>query len=89
MIRRRAAVTSHPTPSEARLRETLHIFLSGGGSYKLAAERLNPHSNTVKYRIGRAVARRGRPCDADRLDVGLALLLCHWYGSAVTLQRYE
>jgi DNA-binding PucR family transcriptional regulator len=73
--------------NDARLRETLHIFLSSEGSYKLAAERLNLHSNTVKYRIGRAVARRGRPIAADRLDVELALLLCHWYGSAVTQQR--
>jgi DNA-binding PucR family transcriptional regulator len=71
------------------LRDTLHIFLSCDGSYKLAAERLNLHSNTVKYRIGRAVARRGRAFDNDRLDVELALLLCHWFGSAVTPQRSE
>ena len=37
------------------------------------------HFNTVKYRVGRAVERRGRPIDADRLDVELALLLCQWY----------
>ena len=73
--------------NDARLRETLLVFLSGDGSYKLAAERLNLHSNTVKYRVGRAVARRGRAIGADRLDVELALLLCHWYGSAVTQQR--
>jgi hypothetical protein len=73
--------------NDARLRETLYVFLSSDGSYKMAAQRLNLHSNTVKYRIGRAVARRGRPIDADRLDVELALLLCHWYGSAVTQQR--
>jgi hypothetical protein len=73
--------------NDARLRETLRIFLSGDGSYKLAAERLNLHSNTVKYRIGRAVARRGRDIGADRLDVELALLLCHWYGNAVTQHR--
>ena len=73
--------------NDARLRETLLVFLSGDGSYKLAAERLNLHSNTVKYRVGRAIARRGREIGADRLDVELALLLCHWYGSAVTQQR--
>jgi DNA-binding PucR family transcriptional regulator len=73
--------------NDARLRETLLVFLSSDGSYKLAAERLNLHSNTVKYRIGRAVARRGRAFGADRLDVELALLLCHWYGAAVTQQR--
>ncbi|OBG28565.1 CdaR family transcriptional regulator [Mycobacterium sp. 852002-51057_SCH5723018] len=73
--------------NEARLRETLHVFLSTSGSYKLAAARLNLHPNTVKYRVGRAIALRGRAIDADRLDVELALLLCHWYGSAVTQQR--
>ena len=73
--------------NDAWLRETLLVFLSSDGSYKLAAERLNLHSNTVKYRVGRAVARRGRGFGADRLDVELALLLCHWYGSAVTQQR--
>ncbi len=73
--------------NDARLRETWLVFLTGDGSYKLAAERLNLHSNTVKYRVGRAVARRGRAIGADRLDVELALLLCHWYGSVVTQQR--
>jgi GGDEF-like domain/PucR C-terminal helix-turn-helix domain len=73
--------------NDARLRETWLVFLSSDGSYKLAAERLNLHSNTVKYRVGRAVARRGRAIGADRLDVQLALLLCKWYGSVVTQQR--
>jgi DNA-binding PucR family transcriptional regulator len=73
--------------NDARLRETLLILMSSDGSYKLAAEQLNLHSNTVKYRVGRAVARRGRAIGGDRLDVELALLLCHWYGSAVTQQR--
>lgn len=70
--------------SDDRLRETLSVFLSTGGSYKSAAERLNLHPNTVKYRIGRAVARLGRPLGPDRLDVELALLLCHWYGDSIT-----
>lgn len=69
--------------SDARLRETLRIFLRCGSSYKLAAEELNLHFNSVKYRVGRAVERRGRAIDADRLDVELALLICHWYGNAV------
>lgn len=73
--------------NDARLRDTLYVFLSSDGSYKLAAERLNLHSNTVKYRVGRAVERRGRPIGHDRLDIELALLLCHWYGSSITQQR--
>jgi DNA-binding PucR family transcriptional regulator len=58
-------------------------FWGAGSSYKLAAEELGSHFNTVKYRVGRAVARRGREIGADRLDVELALLVCHWYGRPV------
>ena len=46
-------------------------------------EALNLHFDSVKYRVGRAVARRGREITGDRLDVELALLVCHWYGGAV------
>jgi hypothetical protein len=69
--------------NDARLRETLRVFLACGSSYKVAAEQLNLHFNSVKYRVGRAVARRGRDIGGDRLDVELALLACHWYGAAV------
>ncbi len=73
--------------NDARLRETLRVFLGRGSSYKVAAEQLNLHFNTVKYRVGRAVARRGREidshCPGDRLDVELALLVCLWYGPVV------
>ena len=71
------------TDSDARLRETLRVFLRCGSSYKQAADELNLHFNTVKYRVGRAIARRGREVAADRLDVEVALLACHWYGAAV------
>jgi len=69
--------------NDQRLRETLRVFLACGSSYKAAAEELNLHFNSVKYRVGRAVARRGRDIGGDRLDVELALLACHWYGAAV------
>jgi DNA-binding PucR family transcriptional regulator len=69
--------------NDARLRDTLRVFLGSGSSYKVAAEELNLHFNSVKYRVGRAVARRGREIGSDRLDVELALLACHWYGPAV------
>ena len=69
--------------NDGRLRETLRLFLGCGSSYKVAAEELNLHFNSVKYRVGRAVARRGRDIGSDRLDVELALLACHWYGAAV------
>jgi DNA-binding PucR family transcriptional regulator len=74
---------SADTENDARLRETLRLFLRCGSSYKQAAEELDLHFNTVKYRIGRAVARRGKPIESDRLDVELALLACQWYGTAV------
>src|SRR5271156_62419 len=69
--------------NDARLRDTLRVFLGCGSSYKVAAEELSLHFNSVKYRVGRAVARRGRDIGSDRLDVELALLACHWYGPAV------
>jgi DNA-binding PucR family transcriptional regulator len=69
--------------NDERLRETLRVFLGCGSSYKMAAEELAMHFNTVKYRVGRAEARRGRPIAEDRLAVELALLMCHWYGAAV------
>ncbi|MDH6193558.1 DNA-binding PucR family transcriptional regulator [Mycobacterium frederiksbergense] len=71
------------TDNDGRLRETLRVFLRCGSSHKLAAEELNLHFNTVKYRVGRAIERRGRPIADDRLDVELALLVCQWYGVAV------
>ena len=69
--------------NDARLRETLRVFLRCGSSYTTAAEQLDLHFNTVRYRIGRAIARRGRPIETDRLDVEIALLACQWYGQAV------
>ena len=71
------------TENDQRLRETLGVFLRAGGSFKAAAEELHLHSNSVKYRVHRAIERRGRPISDGRLDVEVALLLCHWYGSAV------
>ncbi|MUL79851.1 CdaR family transcriptional regulator [Mycolicibacterium sp. CBMA 226] len=69
--------------NDERLRETLRVFLRHGGSYTAAADELVVHFNTVKYRVGRALERRGRPLGDDRLDIEMALLLCHWYGAAV------
>jgi DNA-binding PucR family transcriptional regulator len=69
--------------SDARLRETLRVFLRCGSSYKMAANELNLHFNSVKYRVGRAAARRGRAIEGDCLDVEVALLVCHWYGAGV------
>ena len=66
-----------------RLRTTLRVFLSTGGSYRSTAERLTLHRNTVHYRVNRAEETRGRPIQPDRLDVELALLACDSLGPAV------
>jgi PucR C-terminal helix-turn-helix domain len=67
----------------ARLRDTLLAFLQSGGSYKATAQQLTLHKNTVQYRIHKAEASLGRPVGGNRQDVELALLACHWLGSAV------
>ncbi|SNR84289.1 PucR C-terminal helix-turn-helix domain-containing protein [Haloechinothrix alba] len=66
-----------------RLRHTLMVFLAGGGSYTAAAERLDMHKNSVKYRVTKADDERGKPVSDDRVDVELALLACRWLGAAV------
>jgi DNA-binding PucR family transcriptional regulator len=71
------------TESAERLRTTLRVFLDEKGSYLGASHRLHLHKNTVKYRVDRAVAERGRPIDDDRLELELALVACRWLGAAV------
>jgi DNA-binding PucR family transcriptional regulator len=71
------------TDSDERMRETLREFLHSGSSFKSTADELHLHVNSVKYRVQRAIERRGRPISDDRLDVEVALLLCHWFDTAV------
>jgi DNA-binding PucR family transcriptional regulator len=71
------------TDNDERLRETLRAFLLTGSSFKAAADELHLHSNSVKYRVQRAVDRRGKPIADDRLDVEVALNLCHWFDAAM------
>jgi DNA-binding PucR family transcriptional regulator len=75
------------TDSDERMRETLREFLHTGSSFKATADELHLHVNSVKYRVQRALERRGRPTADDRLDMEVALLLCHWFGTAVLSQR--
>jgi DNA-binding PucR family transcriptional regulator len=72
-----------PTDSDERMRETLREFLCTGSSFKATADELHLHVNSVKYRVQRALERRGRPITDDRLDVEVALLLCYWFDTAV------
>ena len=68
---------------QARLRDTLLVFLQSGGSYKTTAEQLTLHKNTVQYRIRKAEESLGRPAAENRHDVELALRASHWLGSSV------
>ncbi|WP_083662763.1 CdaR family transcriptional regulator [Mycobacterium sp. IS-2888] len=70
------------TDDDAGLRNTLREFLRSGSGYDAQTEELSADPSIVKSGVERAVARRGRPID-DRVDVGLALIACEWYGAAV------
>jgi DNA-binding PucR family transcriptional regulator len=80
---------SSDSENDERLRETLRVFLRSGASYKSAADQLHLHSNSIKYRVQRAIERRGRLIGDDRLDVEIALLICQWFGRAVLLSGSE
>ena len=67
----------------ARLRDTLRVFLQENGSYKTTAERLTLHKNTVQYRVRKAEESLQHPVVQDRLRIELALLAAHWLGVAV------
>lgn len=66
-----------------RLRTTLRVFLSTGGSYTATADRLTMHKNTVHYRVNRAEEICGRSFHDDRLGVELALVACEQLGPRV------
>jgi DNA-binding PucR family transcriptional regulator len=69
--------------NNARLRETLRIFLRENLSYKATAERLVLHKNTVQYRVRKAEESLQHPVTQDRLLVELALLATQRLGAAV------
>lgn len=75
-------------PAHERLRETLRVFLSLGGSHTAAAAELNLHKNSVQYRVRKAEDDLGRPLHSNRSDIQLALDACRRLGGAV-LQRAE
>ena len=67
----------------ARLRDTVRVFLQENGSYKATAERLVLHKNTVQYRVRKAEESLRHPVVQDRLRIELALLAARWLGVAV------
>ena len=77
------------TTGDAKLRETLRIFLRQGSSHTAAAEHLAVHRNTVGYRVNKAVQRRGRPITDDQIEVEMALLACDQFHAAVLREGAE
>lgn len=59
----------------SELVETLRVFLSAGGRWQAAAESLNVHVNTLRYRLSKVEELSGRRLDntGDRVDLWLAL----------------
>jgi DNA-binding PucR family transcriptional regulator len=66
-----------------RLRETTRVLLAHQGSHTAAAAELSLHKNTVQYRQRKAEEARGRPLRDGRLDLEVALLVCHLLGPRV------
>lgn len=74
---------AHDDENAAVLRETLRVFLMNGENYGKTAEQLTLHRNTVKYRLGKVFEDGHAPDAHDRLDVALALQVCHFLGQRV------
>jgi DNA-binding PucR family transcriptional regulator len=66
---------SEPTPTAARLRETLRVFLEEAEHAPRTAARLHTHRNTILQRVARATEVLGYPPGERRLAVELALEL--------------
>jgi DNA-binding PucR family transcriptional regulator len=69
------------TPSAARLRDTLRVYLDEADNAPRAAARLHTHRNTVLQRVARAGELLGYRPGERRLEVRLALELAHQLGT--------
>ena len=69
------------TPSAARLRETLRVYLDVADNAPAAAVRLHLHRNTVLQRVGKATELLGYEIGDRRLALTLALELAHRLGA--------
>jgi DNA-binding PucR family transcriptional regulator len=70
-----------PNTTMARLRETLRIYLQEADNSAATAARLNTHRNTVLHRVARAQELLGRPLNARRLALAVALEAAHHLGT--------
>ncbi|MFD9513910.1 PucR family transcriptional regulator [Streptomyces mirabilis] len=67
----------------ARLRKTLHDFLTTGCNYTATASNEILHKNTVHYRIRKAEKIMGHSVEAGHTDLAVALLAVKYLGSTV------
>lgn len=74
-------LASDDEATESR-RETLRVFLMTGGSYTETAEQMSLHRNTVKYRVTKALESLNPGVSANRMDLAVALNICHYLGAA-------
>jgi hypothetical protein len=65
------------------LRETLRVFFLTGESYTDTAALMKLHRNTVKYRIAKALEQGETVISSKRIDLAVALNVCHFLGPAV------
>jgi len=71
----------------ATLRETLRVFYLTGENYTETAELMNLHRNTVKYRVEKALEERDSTVTSNRIDIAVALNVCHFLGSSVLVVK--
>ncbi|MGZ4620798.1 MAG: PucR family transcriptional regulator [Mycobacteriaceae bacterium] len=67
------------------LRETLRVFFLTGENYTDTAQLLNLHRNTVKYRVTKALEQCDTALTPNRIDLAVALNVCHFLGPAVLI----
>jgi hypothetical protein len=65
------------------LRETLRVFFLTGESYTDTAALMNLHRNTVRYRVSKALEQGATAIGTNRVDLAVALNVCHFLGPAV------
>ena len=65
------------------LRETLRVFFLTGESYTDTAALMNLHRNTVRYRVAKALEQGATAIRTNRVDLAVALNVCHFLGPAV------
>ncbi|MFD2092276.1 PucR family transcriptional regulator [Blastococcus deserti] len=75
------------TESARSLRETLRVFFLTGESYTDTARIMQLHRNTVKYRVSKALSHGETAISTNRVDLAVALSVCHFLGLAVLSER--